>query len=82
MASLLGIDAADRPNRTLQFGHIEVVVDDNFSVPTQDESTTASGLSGGYDYQSSTDTGTTTDTTEATPDQGAPIGGGGVPCVN
>jgi LCP family protein required for cell wall assembly len=96
VASLLGIDAPDRPNRTLQFGHIEVIVDDNFSVPSQDESSTASSLSGSYGYQSNTDTdtdsstrtstgmgtGTTTDSTEPTPDRGAPIGGGGVPCVN
>jgi LCP family protein required for cell wall assembly len=82
VASLLGIDAADRPNRTLQFGHIEVIVDDNFSAPSQDESTTPSTASDSYGYQSSTDTGTTTDTTEPTPDRGAPIGGGGVPCVN
>ena len=31
----------------------------------------------GYGYQQSS-----TDTTEATPDRGAPIDGGGVPCVN
>jgi LCP family protein required for cell wall assembly len=87
VATLLGIDAPDKPDRALAFGHVEVVVDDNFSVPSpqddstssQDESPSASSLSGGYGYhQSSTDT----DTTEPTPDQGAPIGGGGVPCVN
>jgi hypothetical protein len=78
VASLLGIDAPDKPNRTLQFGHIEVIVDDNFSAPSQDESTTASTASDSYGYQSST----STDTTEPTPDRGAPIDGGGVPCVN
>ncbi len=87
VASLLGIDAPDKPNRTLQFGHVEVIIDDNYSVPSQDESPStssdespsASSLSGSYGYhQSSTDT----DTTEPTPDQGAPIDGGGVPCVN
>jgi LCP family protein required for cell wall assembly len=92
VATLLGIDAPDKPNRTLAFGHVEVIVDDNFSMPTQDESSSsdsssddstssnsASSLSGSYGYhQSSTSTGTT----EPTPDRGAPIGGGGVPCVN
>ena len=87
VASLLGIDTPDKPNRTLQFGHVEVIVDDNYSVPSQDESLStssdespsASSLSGSYGYhQSRTDT----DTTEPTPDQGAPIDGGGVPCVN
>jgi len=77
VASLLGIDAPDKPNRTLQFGHVKVIVDDNYSVPSQDESTTASSLSDGYNYHQSS-----TDTTESTPNQGAPIDGGGVPCVN
>src|SRR5581483_10472520 len=73
LATRLGIDAPPKPNRSLEFGHIEVVVDDNSSVPSsQDdsgESTSASSLSDnsyGY-YQSSTET------TQATPDQGAPI---------
>lgn len=85
VASLLGIDAPGKPNRTLQYGHVEVVVDDNFSVPTQDESmsetTTEStpppDLYGKHGWKSSMTT-----STDPTPDQGAPIGGGGVPCVN
>jgi LCP family protein required for cell wall assembly len=89
LATLLGLDAPDKPNRTLEFGHVEVIVDDNYTVPSsQDESTTseeestypsASSLSGGYGSHYSS---TTTDSTEPTPDQGAPIDGGGVPCVN
>jgi hypothetical protein len=82
VAGLLGIDAPDKPNRALQFGHIQVVIDDNFSVPGQDESSTESTSPattyGSYGWQSSK----TTDTTYPTPDQGVPIGGGGVPCVN
>ena len=85
LATRLGIDAPDKANRTLQYGHIEVVVDDNFSVPTQDESlsdtttesTTAPDLYGNYKWKS----GMTT-TTDPTPDRGTPIDGGGVPCVN
>jgi hypothetical protein len=81
VATLLGIEAPDKANRTLQFGHVEVIVDDNFSAPSHDESTStsasASSLSDGYGYQQSS-----TETTEPTPDQGKPIGGGGVPCVN
>ncbi len=78
VATLLGIDAPQRPNSKLQFGHVEVVVDDNYSVQSQDdqdEYTTTSTVSGRYRQYS-------TDTTEPTPDQGAPIDGGGVPCVN
>jgi LCP family protein required for cell wall assembly len=83
LATLLGIDAPDKPNRTLQFGHIEVIVDDNYSAPSsQDDSTStsssASSLSDGYGYSSQS----STQSTDPTPDQGAPIGGGGVPCVN
>ena len=85
VASLLGIDAPDKPNHTLQYGHVEVVVDDNFSVPAQDESmsetstetTTTPNLYGNYGWKSSMTT-----STDPTPDRGAPIGGGGVPCVN
>ena len=88
VATLLGIEAPAKANRTLQFGHVEVIVDDNFSAPSQDESTStsasasslsdgSSSLSDGYGYQQSS-----TETTEPTPDQGKPIGGGGVPCVN
>jgi LCP family protein required for cell wall assembly len=93
VATLLGIDAPSKANHTLAYGHVEVVVDDNFSAPTQDDSTSssqddspsssqdespyASSLSGSYGYQQ-----TTTSSTEPTPDQGKPIGGGGVPCVN
>jgi LCP family protein required for cell wall assembly len=79
VATLLGIDAPDKPNRSLEFGHVEVVVDANYSAPSQDESTSssASSLSDGYGYQQSS-----TDSTEPTPDRGAPIDGGGVPCVN
>jgi LCP family protein required for cell wall assembly len=81
VANLLGVDSPGKPNRALQFGHVEVVVDDNFSVPAQDESlsdsTTPSTPYGTYGWKS----GMTT-STDPTPDRGAPIGGGGVPCVN
>jgi hypothetical protein len=82
VASLLGIDAPNKPNSNLKFGHVEVIVDDNFSVPSHDESatpldesTTTSTTADGYHHS-------TTYSTEPTPDQGAPIDGGGVPCVN
>ncbi len=84
VASLLGIDPPEHSNRTLQYGHVQVIVDDNFSAPSQDESTTPSTVSGfsgswgNWDYKS----GTQTETTDPTPDRGAPIDGGGVPCVN
>jgi LCP family protein required for cell wall assembly len=81
VATLLGLDAPKQPDPSLQPGHIRVTVDTSFSMPSVDDTST-------------TDETTTTTTTKAnsygygatstypTPDQGKPIGGGGVPCVN
>jgi LCP family protein required for cell wall assembly len=86
VATLLGLDAPKQPDPSLQPGHIRVTVDSNFSLPAPEESTT--------DESSTTTTTTSTmssnypsygyDTTSTypSPDQGKPIGGGGVPCVN
>jgi LCP family protein required for cell wall assembly len=82
VAALLGIDAPDRPNSKLQFGHVEVIVDDNYSAPAQDESTTSPSESTTPSTVTRSHHQSSTDTTEPTPDQGAPIDGGGVPCVN
>jgi LCP family protein required for cell wall assembly len=87
VANLLGLDAPKQPDPSLEAGHVRVTVDTNFSMPTLDESmddsstssstTTTSSKSSttypGYGYGTST---------YATPDQGKPIDGGGVPCVN
>jgi LCP family protein required for cell wall assembly len=83
VATLLGMDAPKQPNPNLQAGHIQVTVDTNISIPTPDEtalddssssSTTTSTKSyPGYGYGTSA---------YPTPDQGKPIDGGGVPCVN
>lgn len=83
VATLLGLDAPNQPNPTVQPGHIRVTVDTNFSMPTQDDTT--------MDDSTSTSTTSTkaktyyyngTTTTYPTPDQGKPLDGGGVPCVN
>jgi LCP family protein required for cell wall assembly len=83
VANLLGLDAPNQPNPGVQPGHIRVTVDTNFSMPAPDESTTdestttttTSSKANTYYYNGTT-------TTYATPDQGKPIDGGGVPCVN
>jgi LCP family protein required for cell wall assembly len=81
VANLLGLDAPKQPDPTLQPGHIRVTVDTNFSMPSQDETTTdeytttTTSKANTYYYNGTT-------TTYPTPDQGKPIGGGGVPCVN
>ena len=84
LATLLGLDAPNQPTATVQAGHIRVTVDTNFSMPAPDESamddtstttTTTTSRSNTYYYNGTT-------TTYPTPDQGKPIDGGGVPCVN
>jgi hypothetical protein len=56
------------------------VIGDDYVLPSSsslsDETTTSSTVSGSY-YKSHAAT-----STEPTPDRGAPIDGGGVPCVN
>ncbi|ORW36536.1 transcriptional regulator, LytR family protein [Mycobacterium paraense] len=84
VATLLGLDAPKEPNAAVQPGHIRVTVDTNFSMPAQDDTsmddtttttTTTTSKSNTYYYNGTT-------TTYPTPDQGKPIDGGGVPCVN
>jgi LCP family protein required for cell wall assembly len=83
VATLLGLDAPRQPDPGVQPGHIRVTVDTNFSMPAPDESTTdestttttTTSKSNTYYYDGTT-------TTYPTPNEGKPIGGGGVPCVN
>jgi LCP family protein required for cell wall assembly len=89
LASVLGLDAPNQPDSTISPGHIRVTVDTNYSIPSVDETTN--------DETTTTATTTTTTTTTTSkssrygygttstypsPDQGKPIDGGGVPCVN
>ena len=72
-----------QPDPGVQPGHIRVTVDTTFSMPAPDESTTdestttttTTSKSNTYYYDGTT-------TTYPTPNEGKPIGGGGVPCVN
>ncbi|WP_204801631.1 LCP family protein [Mycobacterium riyadhense] len=81
VATLLGIDVPNKPDASIAPGHIRVTVDTNFSLPDDDEATTTttttttSAKPNTYYYNGTT-------TTYPTPDQGKPIDGGGVPCVN
>jgi hypothetical protein len=84
VATLLGVDAPKQPDPSIAPGHIRVTVDTTFSLPAAEESTTTtttttpsttSPKASGYYYNG-------TFTTYPTPDQGKPIDGGGVPCVN
>jgi len=84
VATLLGLDAPKRPDPGIQPEHIRVTVDTNFAMPATDDttsmdetltSTTTSSTASTYYYNG-------TATTYPTPDEGKPIDGGGVPCVN
>jgi LCP family protein required for cell wall assembly len=86
LASLLGLDAPKQPDSTIQPGHIRVTVDTNYSLPsvddtTSDETTTSTTTTTTTTSKSSR-YGYDTTSTYPTPDQGKPIDGGGVPCVN
>ena len=76
IAALLGVDAAQHADPTLTPDRIQVIIGDDYSLPSQDETATAATVPGAYHSSR------TTSSTEPTPDQGAPIDGGGVPCVN
>ncbi|MBV9352281.1 MAG: LCP family protein [Mycobacterium sp.] len=75
LAALLGIDAPHRQNSAVKAGHVKVVVDDNYSVPSEAETTPITTTSNSYGSHAAT-------STEPTPDQGKPIDSGGLPCVN
>ncbi len=82
VAKLLGLDAASQPDPNVQPGHIRVTVDTNFSVSTVDDGTTDETATTTTSSKAKTYYYNGTTTAYPTPDQGQPIGGGGVPCVN
>jgi hypothetical protein len=87
VANLLGLDAPKQPDPSLEAGHVRVTVDTNFSMPTTDESMDDSSTSSSTTTTSSKNSTTYPGygygtSTYPTPDQGKPIDGGGVPCVN
>ncbi|MBS4727651.1 LCP family protein [Mycobacterium sp. SM1] len=75
VAALLGIDAPERPDSAVKAGLVVVLVDDDYTLPAPDGASAATAASGSPRPQRPA-------TTEPTPDRGAPIDGGGVPCVN
>ncbi|OBF05847.1 transcriptional regulator, LytR family protein [Mycobacterium sp. ACS4054] len=82
VAKLLGLDAPSHPDPSVQPGHIRVTVDTNFSVSMVDDATTDESASTTTSSKAKTYYYNGTTTTYPTPDQGKPIDGGGVPCVN
>ncbi|MGD1280562.1 LCP family protein [Mycobacterium seoulense] len=82
VAKLLGLDAPSQPDPSVQPGHIRVTVDTNFSVSMVDDGTTDEAATTTTSSKAKTYYYNGTTTTYPTPDQGKPIDGGGVPCVN
>jgi len=82
VATLLGLDAPKLPNPVVQAGHVRVTLDTSFSMPAPDENTTDGSTTTTTSSKASTYYYNGTTTTYPTPDQGKPIDGGGVPCVN
>jgi len=80
VAALLGIDPPSQPDPTLAPGHVQVTVDTNFSLPPMDDATTTTTTTKSNTYSGYGGYGATT--TYPTPNEGKPIDGGGVPCVN
>ncbi|MEU0497141.1 LCP family protein [Mycobacterium sp. NPDC006124] len=76
VATVLDIGAAPQPASDLAPGHVRVVLGDGYSLPT-DVASMATAPSGGEAL--GIDVGSTDD---PAPDQGLPISGGGIPCVN
>lgn len=75
VASVLGIENAPQANSALAADHIRVILGDSYDLPTEqpaeEEVADSSTTQGWYGM-----------TTTPTPDQGKPIDGGGIPCVN
>lgn len=77
VAALLDIAAPIQSDSKLAPGRIKVIVDSDYALPTPDETpkTSTYGFDSGNDSSGNDDA-------YPTPDQGKPIDGGGVPCVN
>jgi LCP family protein required for cell wall assembly len=76
LAQMLGIDAPPRLDATQEPGHIRVVLGADYTVPAAfgESMSSADSPSHSAPAQSSSPT--------PTPDQGQPVDGGGIPCVN
>lgn len=75
VARILGIDNAPQANKALAADHIQVILGDGYDTPTEqpaeEQAADTTSAQGWYGM-----------TTTPTPDQGKPIDGGGIPCVN
>ena len=77
LAALLGIDNAPQASIALPADKIRVILGEGYDVPPADLEPDAE-----TSVEPSTAEGWYGMTTSATPDQGRPMDGGGIPCVN
>lgn len=85
IADMLGIVTAPQEDPNLGAGHIRVILGDGFDPDTADpgEFTPSIEVDSGTESSGTEDSGSgETDTALPIPDAGAPIDGGGIPCVN
>lgn len=80
VATLLGIDNAPQSSSALATNHVRVVLGDSYAVPDDSDSDPTDVTTTSAESDDTTDLATTS--TTPTPDSGAPIDGGGIPCVN
>jgi LCP family protein required for cell wall assembly len=78
VATLLGIDNAPQASSALAADRVRVILGDGWDVPTEQPATEATTDS----VETTKTNGWSGMTTSPTPDQGKPIDGGGIPCVN
>ena len=82
VATMLGISAPPQPKRDVIAGHLRVVLGAGYSLPA-DVSSLASAPSGGESLGLDVGTSGTSGTSDLpVPDEGLPLSGSGVPCVN
>ena len=74
LAALLAITASSRPDSTIAAGHVRVTLGADYAMPATLESDSPATTADGTSAMTSPPTDT--------PDQGRPIGGSAVPCVN
>lgn len=79
IATMLGIIAPPRQSADLAAGHVRVVLGDGYELPA-DVSSLATAPSGGESL--GIDVGASDASDTPAPDQGLPISGSGIPCVN
>ncbi len=81
VASILGISATPQADSTIAPDHVRVTLGEDYVEPTTDYAASESSIGTSSGTMSSSAGNDTTSVTP-TPDEGAPVAGGRIPCVN